>query len=364
MGSFNVGCGISNLSIEMGDDIGFLILTKGTGNERRAPDMGTATFIYGDEMFKPYAPPVFGHYGDYGIVEAIEKSKTTEFLEKKFSRPIENIIECITCGGGPYDSGRIYDNYFTGSKKFREFGVSHEVALTELGFTKMPSGKNEEIYRLAGADIVIRPSEQHEMLSVWSIWSAEKDDTVLVPEFISQFSSMALEKFSQVTGVFPGYEEKDYEAIQALAGFYGMYFLKDTLTGMKAHLAKNDYFFPDEKAGYEKMWKEFCAAQLVIKRNPEESWELTKLPYMQLGQFIERRTGFPLESIMELSAYEDSYEFVELGYFMSVMATVNRMFMPSYCGTQDGDTDASLALNEITSKVLKARKKEYDQYND
>lgn len=363
MGSFNVGCGISNLAIQQGDDIGFVILTRSEGNMRQNPESGFATHVYNNDLFKPFLPPVFGMYGDYGNVEAIEKSKTTELLEKMFSRPVETIIECITCGGGPYDSGRIYDNYFTGSKKFREFGVSHEVALTELGFTKVASGESEEIYRLGGVDIVGRPSEKHAMLTEWTLCKADTEE-VLVPSFISQFTSEPLAQFSKVTGIFPGYEEKDYETIQALSGFYGMYFLKDAFTGMKAHLAKDEYFFPDAKESYEKMWKEFCAAQIVIKQNPEESWALTKLPYMRLGEFIHRNTTFPIESIMELSVYGDTFEYIEIAYLMYVMSTVNRMFMPSFCGTQDGDTDASLALNAITNKVLNARKKEYDQYDD
>lgn len=362
MGSFNVGCGISNLAIEMGDDIGFVILTPSEGNMRRNPENGFATLVHNDDLYKPFLPPVFGMYGDYGYMNSIEKSTTTELLENMFSRPIEDIIECITCGGGPYDSGRIYEKYFTGSKKFREFGVTHEVALTELGFMKVDSGKSEEIYRLGDVDIVARPSEQHELLTSWTLYKADTEE-VLASAFISQFVDQVLEHFAKVTGIFPGYDEKDYAAIQALSKFYGMYFLKDAFTGMKTHSAKNDYFFSDRQEAYEKMWKEFCAGQIVIAQNPEESWETTKLPYTRLGQFIDRYTGFPVEGMMNLSIYGSSLEYFEIGHLMAAMSSVNRMFLPSFCGSQDGDTDASLALNAITNKILKARKSEEDRYN-
>lgn len=363
MGSFNVGCGISNLAIQQGDDVGFIILTKGTGNERNDPSVGVANFIYGNELFRPYLPPVFGMYGDYGIVEAIEPSKTTEILEAMFSLPVNDIIECITCRRGLYSEGEIFERYFVGSKKFTEFGVSHETALIALGFTKSPSGAREEVYNLGKFDIVVRPYEKQPMLYVWSIWDAEKEETVLVPEFISQSTTHVLEEFSKVSGIFPGYKEEDYAKIQTLKSLYGMYFLKDTFTGMKSHLEKNDYFFPDEKDSLEKMWNEFRNARTLLKVEEPESYKLL-LPHLSLGQYIFRYTGFPIASIEELAVYGETYEYLEMPYLSSIMTTLNRMFMPSYCGTQDGDDDASAALNAITNKTLAARRKEYDKYND
>ena len=372
MGSFNVACGISNIAIQEGDETGFVILAKGTGPERTTPGVGVPYFLSDSDLFKPFLPPVFGVYGDYGNLADIKASKTTEVLESMFGQPIEKIMECITCSRDLYDPfSKIFETYFKGSKSFQEFEATHEESLKELGFTKVPasggkfskmvSGKNEEVFQLGGYEIVLRPAKDIPQLPFWSIRETGTQKAI-TGEFRSQFISEPIGVFSRVTGLFPGYDKADYEKIEILNKFYGMFFLKDAFTGMLTYLTEEDSYSPQSEGAYRKMWDDYVKLNNAIKSGHEKAEILAvALPHADLFRFVERNTALKTTHWGYLNVYGEGYDYIDLPDLMSVMASVNRMFVPSFCGSQDGDTKASLALNAITGRVLAERKSwQYD----
>lgn len=384
MGSFNVGCGISGLAIEEGDKIGFVILNKSDGKmDRIREDVGFASFMRESDLFTPFLPPVFGEYGDYGIVENIKESKTTEVLEQMFGLKTQEVIACLTCTRDVYSSmSKIFENYFKGSRAFQEFGASIEDSLIELGFIEVPagkrslakviSGKNEQVFALEGYELVLRPNPKpypESMLPFWSVREASTGN-VLVKEFQNQFISEALNAFSKATGVFPGYDAADVEKISMLNGFYGMFFLKKAFTGMRKHLAKNDYFYPSARKSYRNAWDQFAKVMAIKFAPGEENENFTNeeldmvIPLLEMPQSVERNTSLPMDKLDALAGYGSEYEYLEIFDLMDVLASVNRMFQPSFCGSQDGDTDASLALNAINGSVLARRKARNDEYDD
>lgn len=352
MGHFNAACGISNITIKEGDEVGFILLAKAPAPGMMTKDVGFPAYLRETDAFRPLFPAVYGEYDGYGRIEKIIPSRTTILLETMFSRPIDDIMECVTCNRGLYESSsEIFKRYFTGSKAFDEFNVTNEDGLIPLGFRKISSIDDEEVYVYGKYSIVVRKKG---MTHLWSI-SSTPSGKLLIPEFPSPFISTGLEVFSKVTGIFPGYDDADVARIVALNGFYGMFYLKETFEGVRSYLEESSEDFRDSVAFTRGMWDEFVTAQETIKNDSTQDAEVI-LSSLTIGHFLEFKTGLNVNSLGQLLIYGETYEYLEVADLTTVMAMVNRMFQPSFCGTQDGDDGVSLALNAVTSRIISARK--------
>ncbi len=114
MGSFNVACSISNISIGAGDPVAYIPLEIarypyhiGDGNDM---------LIYTHCFYAPVTLPIFGEYDDYGGVENIEKDRNTEIIEEHFGIPIDKVIAIKrdgpavgTISSGMFVLRKIYD---------------------------------------------------------------------------------------------------------------------------------------------------------------------------------------------------------------------------------------------------------------
>lgn len=114
MGSFNVACSVSNISIGAGDPVAYIPLEVarypyhiGDGNDM---------LIYTHCFYAPVTMPIFGTYDDYGGVENIEKNKNTEIVEEYFGIPIDEVIgikrdedQVGTISSGMFIHRKIYD---------------------------------------------------------------------------------------------------------------------------------------------------------------------------------------------------------------------------------------------------------------
>jgi hypothetical protein len=97
MGSFNVACSASNLSINRGDKIVFipLIINKFISS---LENILTTKFMFNDDLYQPFLLPIKGTYDDYGRLENIKKDINTEFISSLYGYTIEVIIKGI-CDG-------------------------------------------------------------------------------------------------------------------------------------------------------------------------------------------------------------------------------------------------------------------------
>ncbi len=102
MGSFNVACSVSHLSIDCGDPTVFIPLTSSQYREYQIGDKNH--HLIGSECFyEPLTLPIFGKYDDYGRIAPNEDTNTT-FL-KHLGINIEDLIDPmssdkaeLTCG--------------------------------------------------------------------------------------------------------------------------------------------------------------------------------------------------------------------------------------------------------------------------
>lgn len=91
MGSFNVACSVSRISLSVGMPTVYLPLELSKFHEKIENPINS--LIYPWCYYSPYTLPIFGEYGDYGRIENIEKDENVKWLEEWFQCPIEDITE-------------------------------------------------------------------------------------------------------------------------------------------------------------------------------------------------------------------------------------------------------------------------------
>ena len=355
VGSFDVGCGLSNLTIHYGDEAGFLILNKLPSGYGEDPSTGRS-FLSGSE-YLPFLPPVFGVYDDYGRMRQIRASTTTQVLEKLFDRPIEVVMDCLGGMRGIYDShGEIYKNYMLPECRAAvEYGTPVEDALVAFGFVKNP---NIDSYVYGDYELLINFQNP----------TAAIRDKRNGREFAKiRFGSrvdVLLEAFSSHTGVYPGFSPNDYGRIRLLNSLGGMYFLEEVFTKMDKFSSAEHYMNNFHKRGMDRREKEL--AEFFDHLRKEKDSDFPFSGYLRFTEDLSRDVSLPMEHWRLLEAYESNAdELLSIVRFSRIADSVNRVLAPTYCGEQMGDDRASLMLNHITGQILDVRKKEYeDEIND
>ena len=94
MGSYNVACSISNISINCGDPVVYLPLEP--SRYRYHVGDGNSYLIYPHAFYSPATLPIFGTYGDYGGVDDIEENENTRIIESHFGTQISKVIDTAT----------------------------------------------------------------------------------------------------------------------------------------------------------------------------------------------------------------------------------------------------------------------------
>lgn len=356
MGSFNVGCGISNLSINEGDKMGFVILKKSSPLERDSVNMGHHNNL---DYFMPVLPPVFGVYGDYGGMENIERSVTVEIIEDKFGVPLDVFMDCMSCHRTIYsDSGAINRNFFKGDRSWAGYDVEPATSFVKLGFTKQDDVNGLEVFSMDGFEIRQRfeliNNDPDLKMYHWAIVTSATGE-VLLDDLAGQFPDYLMDAFAKLTGLHPGFEAEDIERIKQLSSFHGMFFLKDVYEDMLGFMEANDDEY--ELSRYKSMWdglrKVMTASEDVLqdeKNAPEFMGYINRM-----FRAVDNLTAFPLEYRDQFNRYGDGYEFNHIFTLPKVMSSINRMLMPSLNADQFGDDHAAMRAAEITQAVLKKR---------
>lgn len=174
--------------------------------------------------------------------------------------------------------------------------------------------------------------------------------------------------------MYPGVASDEYNVVSDLEELSGMYVLKEVVVKMSEYLHKpeNSFFYlPYLQSCHENM-AHFSESLNYGGHNGDSRLLFASMrPLLQ--SFFERNTVFPLEHLDKLGIYESKLvehvydksvklnKFVALNVLELMMHSVNRMFQPSYCGSQNGDDKASAALSVVTGNILKDRKK-LDRY--
>lgn len=349
MGSFDVGCGLSNLTIHYGDKAGFLILGKLPRQRDAYPEPGDSLVL--DSGYLPFLPPVFGTYDDYGRIRSIEASTTTKVLEKLFDRPIETVMDCIMGRRGIYDSySEIYENYLLPEcRSEKRYGTPAKELLITLGFEE--TGENSFVF------------DDYELTldttaSSWTITRRTSGKEIIKVHAGSDTDDL-LETFGHYTRTYPGFSSDDYERIRLLNRLGGMYFLEEVLVKMEQFNNTGHYMNNLDNRGIDRRKKELIEFFEYLKTQKDERFPFSG--YSSFADDLQRDSSFPREYWMLLEAYEsDPDAFLSMVRIKRIADSVNRLLAPTYCGEQIGNDRASLMLNLIEKQILDTRKAEYE----
>lgn len=353
MGSFDVGCGLSNLTIHYGDRAGFLILDERARyrEDRNSPGK---SLTFGDD-YLPFLPPVFGTYDDYGRIRNITPSTTTAVLEKIFGRPIEVVMDCLMGMRDVYDSyGEIYQNYILPECRPAErYGTPTEETLITVGFEK--TGDNTFVF----GDFELALDAKK---STWTI--SDKESGVKITKVHSTHNTDdLLNAFGTSTRVYPGFSPDDYERVRLLNRLGGMFFLEDVLVKMEKFTSATHYMNNFENRGMDRRKDELNEFFEYLKTQKDERFPFSG--YLPFTEDFRRDSSFPMEHWALLEVYEsDPDALLSMVTIKRTASSVNRVLAPTYCGEQTGNDRASLMLNLIEKQILDARKEEYEKEVD
>lgn len=356
MESFNVTCGISDLSINPGDEVGFAILNKTTGttdpNDR--PRHGQSYHTYATDLFAPFLPSVYGKYDENGRIVEIQESLTTEVLEKLFRRPAEVVLNCI-CSQSVYDYfGDIFANYFVPEQTWERTDLVSNDILLAHGFTKDEQVSGRYLFGDYALDIEEKSDGSPKSDGLWYIWN-NLESEVIGHGDMGQFIDEIMDAFSQATGQFPGFDSNDYDVIKTLSELSVMFFLKEAYDGMKSHTMKNSFNkmnFINLEFMWDKMMKTINEGQ-EDGFSPEQSSVIVASMKRILGE-----TSFPSNKVSALKVYEHNYDVFDMSILTAVMASVNKIFLPTDSDFYKAKNDALYVLDKVARKIEIRRKKE------
>jgi hypothetical protein len=119
MGSFNVACSVSGISLSPGDRCCFIPLEKNPYTDRQAEN--NSTLIYADCYYHPLTLPLFGIYDDYGTMRLDQGLNLDIALAGLgLTKPDEIFKNCIPdkANSGMFVHEEVYrhlvDNHFEG----------------------------------------------------------------------------------------------------------------------------------------------------------------------------------------------------------------------------------------------------------
>lgn len=353
MGSFDVGCGISNLAVHEGDKAGFLIMGKAPDYLKSpAPKPMETIYIYNTDLHKPLLPAVYGEYGDYGNLDNIEESATTLFLEKIFGKPVSDVIACISCSRGIYDSyGLIWKTYGNTQGNLGLHGSPIEETLISFGFEKTYDANKNTVYSFSGYSLVNIFNEKYQ-------WSVQENITgrTLVEFVCGNNVQEILEVFGEHTRIYPGFAKADYQSVHDLNKLGGMFFLRDVFGGLKEEFSKNVFYSP-ALSDFDRQWNEFMDEMKSQAGNIKyvSTWDLRAV------RFIREKSLLHPVLLDGLGVFDGSDDWKDLHALLSIMHSVNRMIIPSFLGEQFGNDWASSVLNGVTGRVLTLRNEENEE---
>ena len=111
MGSWNISCFISGISIGGCEDVYYIPLALNSEPDTSLKHAAKYGLMYPTNFYSPATFPILGKYDTYGGLEDIVRDKNVEHLEKVYKMPIEKILsnESKLFDGGVFVIKEIYD---------------------------------------------------------------------------------------------------------------------------------------------------------------------------------------------------------------------------------------------------------------
>lgn len=254
MGSYDVSCGITRLSIHCGDDCVLLpLISPRVLNQKKfklerlgySKIKPTSMILYTYDIWEPFCLPIRGKYNDYGSLEEIIKDKNTEIIENYFGIPIEDFVAIIT------DVRRdVYDTYsalypiFFDYRDDMGWDVPFETLLLHCGFEKNEENNN---YSLDDCVITIAEDGKKAVMKIGDdSWDLD----------ISYNKEGFLKEYRNQTGHYLGVSKDKIEKLELLNCVGGMFILGEAYD-----------FYALNKLGKMNICKDFDVTKFFLEDN-------------------------------------------------------------------------------------------------
>ena len=352
MGDFNVSCGISGLTIDEGDEVGFALLVPSSLEPFHTDKLKEPRrlSINSNDFYSSYLSPVYGVYDNYGRITQVENTVSAQILEEVFGRPAVDVVNAASNDerSAYFRGSPIHDLYHPDKDSGPRYPKSDEEELLREGFTKDGDSFIFGKYTIQ--------SSSHQDYTVL----IKNGDRETVRTWKKSVHETLLEAFSRDTGCYPGFNPKDYEAIHQLMGMSGMFFLKSVFKDMLAQQASwDDFAFGEVWA--EKAWTRF---KEVVTWDTSDAMKWLDVQF-RLNDLLTRNIKLDGKYIHLLRKYFDrDDEFHETRHLNSMLQSVNRILEPSLTGNQYGNHEASVALHGITAEILAKRTAKFKEWNE
>lgn len=357
MGSFNVSCGISSLSIDEDVEAGLVLLLP--QRKIRSYDEGSLMKVGESTDYMAYLPPIYGKYNSYGGLGDIKPSPTVNLLERVFDRPIDVVMECLAGSRSFYGWGNpINEAYSTVKQTGNDYSRirwlkgpddGDSLTLLDYGFTQESVDDHEVRYRFGNSTIVY--SMEKDIAIVHKTVMNEERDLGWIHAY---HLSEVLEQFSGMTGLFPGFDKKHTYALKLLRKMSGMFFLPEVFKELAPTAMSSESYRQSWMERAERGWKEFSRDFMGDKGYFANSEDFRRTFF--------RMYDYPMDYYQQMfEAYQDDASDIMDGYtlFHTVNAA-NRMLEPSYAGSQHGEEDVEKKLAQISLKYVEKRRERWD----
>lgn len=368
MGSFNVACSISNLTIHEGDKAGLMFI-------QRKPSYGPSaalTFrVYNTDDFLPYLPPVFGVYDDYGNLADLTPSPTVTVIEELFNRPALAIVNAIGQDRGIYDScNPLCELYMPGElfKLLAAYDKKDEDVFQGFGFAEVPATDGYvQAWQFGDWRAQSRKYDGFEGLGRdifrWDIDNAVTGKTLATNIIAANGVDVVISTLAKGVGIYPGYLEEDWARIERLQTMSGSFFLTEVYDKMKERVLADPYDGGWTEGTEEKL-KEILATILVYRQGTE-LYKGTPLSEILTRTDYYRSIALKAEDEWwAMRHYLNNTEFRDALIYPVVLMATNRMLAPSYNGAQFGNDPDARFLNAVTDEILAARKARFGEDED
>lgn len=352
MGCFNVAGTMSNLTIGHGDKVAFFILCPSNRHYKEVDIKTPGTNLCSNEgaciVTKPFCPPIFGEYNDYGSVENIVKSQTTSDLEKYFGANIEDIITSLTRlqwgNDSPLESDLPDDVKESRMKEFSELSGMFE---------------HEDVVRLM-ADYVRKENtvfkESHFTDEIMKLMGFEHKGTE-VNELIKYSPTRYNNKWQKdnivlyTDGKFIGDIAMVNDAPVSISHVYHPRDIANLVGISQWSDGMNKSCVSIEIEKYIKLKEEHAKALEEIE-GPDDSDEQKaerKLRRM-MARLTLRTERFPV--VVDKEDFGSVEELELLHHFNNAMYSTNNFYFPAMSGEQHGNSEMDKALHDIRGNIL------------
>lgn len=375
MGSFNVACSISGISISYKQEIRYLLLMPNKYKQHQVHKLNrTNQFLYQDDLFKPFALPIAGRYNDAGGIQDVVKDSNTEIIEARYGMSIEDIAKGIHRKESIYHSrSPFFDRLIQNKSPFSIMVANDQLALTEFGFEE----KGNFFIHPAQPKFKVKFDTSAFHFGIY------KGNQLLVEKPKVTILTQVLEFIYEQSGLFLGVADEDQQIAAELTDMSAMFIHEDIYTALAdsendsiREMALPSYEFREQvkqladylikhEEAYQKLVA-FHSDKKQVKTMkgwglpipsliPRNMYEMLSTKEFRTVQAFENMPLFT-EHYRHLFFKEDIAELLfDFYYVKGAMRSANKMYLPAMNGEQDANHAATLNLAKITQQIVNAK---------